>query len=167
MKPIIYVDLDGVLVDLFNHIGIFHKTHYTSLTKEQINQFFQSSDAYLLFRDAPAFKNANEILQMIVGLFGGYKILSSPLGIDKVNSIRGKKEWINKNLTVPADECIFEHDKYIYAIQEDGTPNVLIDDFGVNITRWNNAGGIGVKFQNDENTLSELQTQLFLIAMDY
>lgn len=167
MKPIIYVDLDGVLVDLFNHIGFFHKTPYTNLTKEQMEEFFRSTDAYLLFRDAPAFKNANEILQMVVDLFGGYRILSSPLSIDKANSILGKKEWIKNHITVPFDKCIFEHDKYLYATQEDGSPNVLIDDFRVNIQRWNAAGGIGIKFQNDENTFSELQTQLLLLAMDY
>lgn len=166
MKPIIYVDMDGVLVNLFNHIGFIHETHYTNLTRAQMDKFFHDADAYELFRDAPAFDHSNELIQMVKDLFGGYKILSSPLGLDPVNSVRGKKEWLEKHLTVPADEWVFEHDKHLYAKQEDGTPNVLIDDFKVNIQRWDNAGGIAIKWQGDENTLNQLKNQLLLIAME-
>lgn len=165
-QPIIYVDMDGVLVDLFNHIGFIHETHYTDLTREQMDKFFRESDAFELFKNAPAFAHANELLGMIKGLFGGYKILSSPLGTDKINSVRGKKVWLEENITVPADEWIFEHDKYKYALQDDGTPNVLIDDFKLNIQRWDQAGGLAIKWQGDEDTINELRNQLLLLAME-
>lgn len=166
MKPIIYVDMDGVLVDLFNHIGFMHETHYTNLTREQMDKFFRETDSYELFRDAPMFENANQLLEMVVGLFGSYRILSSPLSTNKEDSVRGKKEWLQNNITVPAEEWVFEHDKYKYAKQEDGTPNVLIDDFKVNLQRWDAHGGISIKYQGDENTLNQLKKQLVLIAME-
>jgi hypothetical protein len=51
---------------------------------------------------------------------------------------------------------VFEHDKYKYAVQPDGTPNILIDDYGVNIRAWDAAGGTAIKYQADENDLSEI-----------
>jgi hypothetical protein len=40
-----------------------------------------------------------------------------------------------------------------YAVNSDGSPNILIDDRGTNIERWRAKGGIGIKYQADENSL--------------
>ena len=160
-KPIIYVDMDGVLVDLFGHLAKdMNVGHYKDIEREQWNQYFKNADAYALFKDLPPFENANDILRMVVSLFGGYHILSSPLSWDKPNSVRGKNEWLDKHIEVKEDKRVFEHEKYIYAKQADGTPNVLIDDFRSNITKWVAAGGIGIKFQTDEQSLEWLEEQL-------
>lgn len=154
-KPIIYVDMDGVLADLFGHVGALHDVeHYNQMTGDQWEEFFKNSNAYELFRDLPAFATANQLLQIVKQQAGGYTILSSPLNFDKQGSIKGKKEWLAKHIRVPADNMIFDHEKYKYAKQPDGTPNILIDDYGVNITKWKAAGGIPIKYQADENDLS-------------
>lgn len=157
----VYVDLDGVLADLFNHIGKIHDVeHYNEMTKKQWEDFFKETDAYHLFRDLPAFPNIHTLLNLVISMFGEYKILSSPLNFDPPNSIRGKQEWIAKHLDPKPVECIFDHEKYKYAINNDGSPNILIDDFRSNIKQWDKAGGIGIKFQNDENTLVFLREKL-------
>jgi len=149
----VYVDMDGVLADLFNHVAEIHDVeHYNHMSNQQWEEFFKNTDAYQLFRDIPAFSTANKLLQMVKDFAGGYTILSSPLNYDVSNSIRGKKEWIKKHITVPADDIIFEHDKYKYATTN-GNPNVLIDDFGDNIRKWRQAGGIAIKYQADEDSL--------------
>lgn len=159
-KPKVYVDLDGVLADLFNHVGKIHDVeHYDHMTVPQWEEFFKTTDAYHLFRDLPVFPTANRLLRMVKGMAGGYTILSSPLSFDREGSIKGKQEWIKKNLTVPADDIIFEHEKYKYAVSN-SKPNILIDDYGVNIKKWRDAGGIGIKFQSDENNLKELDQKL-------
>jgi 5'(3')-deoxyribonucleotidase len=159
-KPTVYVDMDGVLADLFNHVGAIHDVeHYNDMSDQQWEIFFQNTDAYHLFRDLPPFKTANRLLRMVKGMAGGYKILSSPLNFDRAGSIKGKREWLNKHITVQPDGIIFEHEKYKYAVSN-GIPNILIDDFRKNITAWNNAGGIGIKYQADENSLEELAKQL-------
>ena len=58
-------------------------------------------------------------------------------------------EWIENNLKffLPKD-VIITHDKAKYATTEDGTPNILIDDYGVNIQKWEAAGGIGFKHKD-------------------
>ena len=79
---------------------------------------------------------------------GSYKILSSPLPGDK-NSEPHKRLWVEKHLGFfPPEEVIIEHDKAKYATQADGTPNILIDDYGVNISKWEAAGGIGFKHKD-------------------
>ena len=159
-KPTVYVDMDGVLADLFNHVGEIHDVeHYNMMSPAQWEDFFKNTDAYHLFRDLPPFSTANRLLRMVKGMAGGYKILSSPLSFDRENSIRGKREWLAKHISVPADEIVFEHEKQKYAVAN-GVPNILIDDYGVNIKKWRAAGGTGIKYQADENSLEDLAAQL-------
>lgn len=157
----VYVDMDGVLADLFNHVGAIHDVeHYNQMSKEQWETFFKDSNAYELFRDLPAFPSANKLLSIVKDFAGGYKILSSPLNFDKSGSIKGKKEWLKKHIHVPADDWVFEHEKYKYAVNPDGTPNILIDDYGINIRAWEQAGGIAIKYQADEDSLSKVFKEL-------
>ena len=148
--------MDGVLADLFNHVGNIHDVeHYNQMAQKQWEDFFKTTNAYHLFRDLPAFPTANRLLKMIKGIAGGYTILSSPLNFDREGSIKGKREWLSKHITVAPDNIIFEHDKYKYAVA-DGKPNILIDDWGMNIKKWRAAGGIGIKYQADEDNLKQL-----------
>lgn len=159
-EAVVYVDMDGVLADLFNHVAIIHDVeHYNEMTRDDWEKFFQSTDAYHLFRDLPVFVTANLLLKIVKEMAGGYKILSSPLNYDLEGSIKGKREWLEKWISIPADEIIFEHEKHKYAVSN-GVANILIDDFRKNITAWNNAGGIGIKYQADENSLDELRNSL-------
>ena len=159
-RPEIFVDMDGVLADLFGHVGSLHNVeHYNQMTGDQWEDFLKNTNAYELFRNLPAFKTANQLLEF-TQRYGGYSILSSPLNYDKKMSIAGKKEWLSKNITVPAKKQIFEHDKYLYAKQPNGTPNILIDDYGVNITKWREAGGIAIKYQADKHSLSKVENEL-------
>ena len=156
-KPIVYVDMDGVLADLYNHAAEIHDVdHYNQMTKEEWEAFFRDSDAYHLFRDIDPFPTANKLLEIVKHYAGGYRILSSPLNFDREGSIKGKREWLAKHIKVPADKIVFEHDKYKYAVQPNGTPNILIDDYGVNTRAWDAAGGIAIKYQADEDTLDKV-----------
>lgn len=159
-NPIVYVDMDGVLADLFNHVGDIHDVdHYNQMTDQQWEEFFKTTDAYNLFKSLPPFPTANRLLKMVKGMAGNYTILSSPLNFDREGSIKGKREWLAKHITVPPTNIVFEHDKYKYAVKN-GIPNILIDDWGVNIKKWRAAGGIGIKYQADENSLEELAQEL-------
>jgi 5'(3')-deoxyribonucleotidase len=152
----VYVDMDGVLADLFNHVGGLHDVeHYNKMTQDQWETFFKDSNAYELFKSLPAFSTANKLLDIVKNFAGGYKILSSPLNFDKEGSIKGKKEWLAKHINVPADAWVFEHEKQIYA-NTNGVPNILIDDYGVNIRKWQAAGGIAIKYQADEDSLKKV-----------
>jgi len=160
-RPIVYVDMDGVLADLYSHAAeLSDVDHYNQMTPDQWEAFFKDSNAYHLFRDINPFPTANQLLKIVKKYAGGYRILSSPLSFDRAGSIKGKREWLSKHINVPADKIIFEHDKYKYAVQPNGTPNSLIDDYGVNTRAWDAAGGIAVKYQADEDTLDKVSKVL-------
>jgi hypothetical protein len=96
------------------------------------------------------------LLSIVKKYAGGYRILSSPLNFDREGSIKGKREWLAKHINVPADKIVFEHEKFKYAVQPDGTPNILIDDYGVNTRAWDAAGGTAIKYQADEDSLDKV-----------
>jgi hypothetical protein len=76
-SPIVYVDMDGVLADLYNHAATLHDVdHYNNMTPEQWESFFKDSNAYHLFRDIKPFPTANKLLNMVKNFAGGYTIFS-------------------------------------------------------------------------------------------
>jgi hypothetical protein len=71
-----------------------------------------------------------------------------------------KIDWIGRKLKIKPTDIIIVGDKTSYAKQADGTPNILIDDLGKNIQRWQSSGGLGIKYQADEDSLSKVQQGL-------
>ena len=153
-EPEIYLDMDGVLVDFFNEwaklVGVRNWRDIKNVEKS----FELIKQQKNWWENLPTLSSAKSILAKIKEVRGQYKILSSPLAQDP-DSVPGKKKWIKKNLSSfsPAG-IILTHNKSKYAKKEDGTPNVLIDDFGKNIKGWESAGGIGIKHENNAPALT-------------
>jgi hypothetical protein len=55
----------------------------------------------------------------------------------------------------PAD-IIITGQKEQQAVNADGSHNILIDDRGTNIVAWRARGGIGIKYQADEDSLDKV-----------
>ena len=154
----IYVDMDGVLADFF---GAWKK-----LVGKDWREITDLDDALQKIRDKddfwlniPITSNANNLLSLIKQLKGKYNILSAPLPNDP-NSEPHKREWIKKNLSsFPPSNVIITSNKAVHATQPDGTPNILIDDFGKNIAKWEAAGGVGFKHKDHkfERTVKNLK----------
>jgi len=144
----IYVDMDGVLADFFGDWAkLMGKDHWTKI--DDISPALQKiRDTEDFWLNLPLTDNAKNLLALIKDVKGEYNILSSPLP-DDPNSEPHKREWIKKNLNffLP-NEVIITHDKAKYATTEDGTPNILIDDYGQNIQKWESAGGVGFKHKD-------------------
>ena len=146
----IYVDMDGVLADFFTEWGkLMGKDDWRDIGQENIpaalEKIKQTENFWL---DLPLTSNAKSLLNLIKDIKGSYTILSSPLPGDP-NSEPHKLEWIKNNLSFfPPEEILIRHDKETFATQEDGTPNILIDDYGVNIQKWEAAGGVGFKHKD-------------------
>ena len=144
----IYVDMDGVLADFFGDwaklMGVDSFRDIKDV--EQALEKIKNTDDFWL--NLPLTDNAKGLLKLIKQVKGEYSICSSPLPGDK-NSVPHKKEWIKKNLAFfPPKEIIITHNKPQFAKQKDGTPNILIDDYGVNVSAWEAAGGIGFKHKD-------------------
>ena len=162
-KPIVYVDMDGVLADFFSEwakMAGIKSGNYKDIPREDINKTLDKMIGTDFFAQLPKFSTADKLIQMVIGHFGSYKILSSPLRNDHENSKKHKIDWIGRKLKIKPEETIISSNKGAYATQADGTPNILIDDLCKNVQNWMNNGGLGIKYQADEDPLSKVQQWL-------
>ena len=157
--------MDGLLADLFGAISTrFFNKPYNKLTVDEKNQakkiwydrehFVDNfGDVEEFFTNLKPFGVNGELTKAIVDTvvkeFGGYSICSHPASIDSKASEAGKRIWIHKHLNPLPDEMYFPQNKAEYALSEDGTPNVLIDDFPPYIAAWRNRGGIAIEMRTD------------------
>lgn len=160
--PEVYVDMDGVLADFFGAWAKMDgKDHYKDIDNAEAKlQLVRDHPTFWI--DLPVLPNAGKLLGFIKKAFGHYNICSKPLEGDP-NSSPQKREWLKKHLgNFPPDDVILTANKAAYATQADGTPNILIDDYGKNIAAWEAAGGIGIKHKDHkiERTISALKHHL-------
>ena len=144
----IYVDMDGVLVDFFGEwtkmMGVDDWKKIKNVDKA-LQAIRDKEDFWLNLKPTA---NSDKLLNIIKDIKGEYNILSAPLANDD-RAEPHKREWIKKNLTAfPPKKVIITTDKQAYAKQPDGTPNILIDDFGQNVSKWEAAGGVGFKHKD-------------------
>ena len=166
-KPIVYVDMDGVLADFFGGVeklyGVEHWKDLTSskdeggLKQEVINRITGTD----FFATLPEFPTSDQLIAMVKKFTGGtFSILTSPLRGDHENSTKYKKIWITQHIANP-EQVIVTGRKEAYAKDKaSGTPNILIDDRPTNIERWQNAGGYGILYQANRDQLTKVQQAL-------
>jgi hypothetical protein len=155
-QPRVYLDMDGVLADFFSEwarLAGVTTGSYRDIPPARVDPTLNKMIGTDFFARLPKFPTADALVRMIVDEYGGYSICSSPLRGDNENSAKNKRIWIRDNLDPQPQAMEFTGRKEKYARQPDGTPNILIDDRGSNITKWEAAGGIGIKYQADEDSL--------------
>ena len=165
-KPIVYLDMDGVLADFFggveNLYGVSHWKELTSdKTKDLKKEVIDRITGTDFFATLPKFPTADSLIDMVKTFTGGkFSINTSPLRGDHENSGKYKKVWISNNIEQP-DEIIVTGRKESYAKDKaSGTPNILIDDRPVNIQKWQAAGGYGILYQANRDSLNKVKKGL-------
>ena len=111
-KPIVYVDMDGVLADFFGGVeklyGVEHWKQLTSdktkdLKAEVINRITGTD----FFATLPEFPTADQLITMVKKFTGGsFSILTSPLRGDHEVSSKYKKLWIQQHIENPDQTII-------------------------------------------------------------
>ena len=150
-RPIVYVDMDGVLADFFGEIARKHDVDYWREIHRQDLGIDQVAQKPGFFANLPPMPNAGRLIRGVMRLAGAYSILSSPLMSDVEQSSEEKAEWLERHIRQRTpDAILFDHEKYRYARQANGTPNILIDDWETNIRLWEAHGGIGILYQDEE-----------------
>ena len=155
-KPEVYIDMDGVLADFFTEyakLAGIESGNYRDIPPAKTDPTLNKMVGTDFFARLPKFPSADQLVSMIVKLYGHYHICSSPLRGDHEGSEKYKRIWIEKHLKPQPVDIIITPNKAKYAKQSDGTPNILIDDRGSNISAWEAKGGIGIKYQADEDSL--------------
>ncbi len=158
-KPIVFVDMDGVIADFFTEYAKMAGVkdgNYRKIPRNMISPTLNKMIGTDFFNRLPKIATADRLIQLVVKYTGGdYSILSSPLRGDKDNSAKWKKIWLKNNMQIQPRNVIITSRKEVYAVSN-GVKNILIDDRGANIERWQAAGGHGIKYQADEDTLQKV-----------
>ena len=82
-------------------------------------------------------------------------ILTTPLQDEA--SKKGKARWIEENLFPKPKKVIMSHEKYNWATDDNGQPNILIDDFTINTIPWEEKGGTSILYINASKAIKELK----------
>ena len=164
--PTVYLDMDGVLADFFGGVekmyGVEHWKQLTNdKTKDLKKEVIDRITGTNFFATLPKFDSADSLIDTVKKFTGGnFSINTSPLRGDHENSAKYKKLWISNHIEQP-DEIIVTGRKETYAKDKGtGTPNILIDDRPVNIQRWQAAGGYGILYQANRDSLDKVKKGL-------
>ena len=152
----LYLDMDGVIADFFSLLAKENNVKHWKSIKDKERALVEARNTDFFNRIEP-FTTAQQLVDF-VRTTDSWGICSSPLRGDTMNSAYCKRVWLERHGFMPdVENCIFTGNKHKYAINRlDGKPNILVDDKPDNIKRWNDAGGIGVRFQADEDSTEKL-----------
>jgi hypothetical protein len=78
-------------------------------------------------------------------------ILTSPM---QKGSEIGKAFWIDANLSPAPEKVFMSHEKYNWALDENGEPSILIDDWSKNTVPWAKKGGIAIQHVNANTSVT-------------
>jgi len=152
----IYLDMDGVLADFFTEyakLAGIKSGNYRDIPPAKADPTLDKMVGTDFFARLPKFPTADSLVKLVLGYVKSYGICSSPLRGDFKNSEHYKRVWIKEHLNPQPAEIIITGQKERHAVNPDGSPNILIDDRGTNIVAWRARGGIGIKYQADEDSL--------------
>ena len=153
----IYLDMDGVLADFFAEyakLAGVTSGSYRDIPPAKADPTLDKMVGTDFFLRLPKFPTADSLVKLVLNYVKTYDICSSPLRGDHKNSEHWKREWIKANLNPQPREIVITGQKERHAVNADGSPNILIDDRGSNIANWRAKGGIGIKYQADEDSLN-------------
>ena len=157
---IIYLDMDGVLANFFaEYAKLADVESYRDIPAAKVDPILDSLIGTDFFARLPKFPTADQLVNLAISYAGSYSICSSPLRNDYANSEKWKKIWIKEHLNPQPQTIQITSNKAQFATNGQ-TPNILIDDKGTNIDAWRKAGGIGIKYQADEDSLQIVKDQL-------
>jgi len=165
-KPTVYLDMDGVMADFFGGVekmyGVDHWKQLTNdKTKDLKKEVIDRITGTNFFATLPKFETADALIDMVKQFTGGkFSINTSPLRGDNANSAKHKKTWIANNIEQP-DEIVVTGRKESWATDKGtGVPNILIDDRPINIQKWQAAGGYGILYQANRDSLDKVKKGL-------
>lgn len=153
-KPHLYLDMDGVQADFFGAWSDYHNVpHWKAINdrEKEIEQLANSSakEVYDYFRNLKPLEGGQKVISWLKRHNIPFTVLSAPLrGPYKEASIKAKQDWLDEFNPGTSGNAIFTPDKFKYAVS-DGSPNVLVDDFGPYLKAWQDAGGIAVKHEDE------------------
>ncbi len=159
MQPIIFVDLDGVLVNLVAGLSKVVGEEIESANSDTFKKHYYKLVESLNHDDLVNFWTHLPPTDDCMTIWNSLKHLQ-PLILtavtDSMASCEGKKNWVEKHLKIPRDRVFCackSREKQKYA----SINSILIDDYDKNIEEFKNKGGHGILHTRTKKTLKELQ----------
>ena len=154
----LYLDMDGVIADFFGKIEqMFNLNHWKDLEDPLLTvKGFKNTD---FFNTLSVFPTSDRLVTACKEIAGrNYGICSSPIIDDEMNTGYWKRVWLERHGYLPEiPNLLITKDKWKFANENiSGEPNILVDDKPSNIKEWNDAGGIGLLYQANENDVEDL-----------
>lgn len=151
----VYLDMDGVLADWFGKVEqVYEADHWKELNMDVVVAEISNTNWFYKLDEFPTAKTlVAEIDKMTKGDWG---ICSSPLRGDTFNSAYWKRRWLEDRNWIPKNwkNLIFTSNKEKFARAPfTSEPNILIDDKYSNVEKWQDAGGIGIRYQANEDSV--------------
>jgi len=158
-KPIIYVDMDGVLADF--------KTAAVKTTGMSINKWMNIPSSKEKWTPIKLKKNFWHTLPWMPG---GKRLWSYVSKFDPhilsayveesydPNCIPGKTEWLRRNAGMTNRQkinLVRRKEKKLFA--KKGKPAILIDDYEKNVRDFQQSGGIGIHHTDTSKTIAQLK----------
>lgn len=167
MQPIVFVDLDGVLVDLQRGFAELNKKPYKKMSHKEFSNIIQKYLKNLsvkqivnFWSNLPETKDCQKLWE---NLSQFQPIILSACGNCEASCL-GKKLWCKKHLGLDKDRVFCSKnsaEKQLYASPK----SILIDDYEKNIEQFNNKGGYGIHHTRTNKTLETLKKHLNLLGI--
>jgi hypothetical protein len=159
MQPVLYVDLDGVLVNLKKKIGEIYNSNINSLSSNEFAILFYDLIGEMNYQQTINFWESLEETSdchLLWDFLKNYQplILTSVSG--NKASVIGKKNWCKNNLKIEPERVFCSRkssEKQNFACPQ----AILIDDLDKNIEGFRSKGGYGILHVNAKQTITELQ----------
>ena len=173
----IYCDMDGVLVDLISGVLKAAKLNTDDERKRKaVRTIISSGWRWTEKHPDSAIQKGLDYIHTLIGddvdfwanlpampdkdtlwdYISQYdpNICSHPWDEDSAD---GKEIWLASQLN-PAPQMVFlTGDKHKFAVDKQGRPNLLIDDFEKYTVPWENAGGIAILHTSAQSTIEQLE----------
>ena len=154
--PIVYLDLDEVMVDFLGGAKEVLGHDFNDRSKRTTNEVWAMLDAKKDFWEQLKPKKDALVLWKFLKKHDPNILSAVPLSPD---AKPGKRKWVKKHLGIHNDSrinLVKRPEKALFA-QTNGKPNLLIDDYLKNINEFKSAGGIGIHHISVNKTISQLK----------
>lgn len=154
----IYVDLDGVLANLYDYMTLrMFQKKFVDLNEFQmpvLRSYFRTKLYFdhsfkegveSMFENLEPFPFNKTLIETVMNFGGEYTILSRPCHLDLKGSKRAKIKWVEKHLSFcPPKDVLLVQDKSSKGRAKD---SILIDDWDEFLNKWQSKGGHPIKFR--------------------